>query len=87
MNATRNATSGAFGERVEDTFNPVGRLYYAGSTFLCVPNALSQEGGQAAAGKLLRAPTVLSRRSESDAVRRRLPENRPVPVVVAARGR
>jgi len=37
----------AAGERVEDTFNPVGRLYYAGSTFLCVPNALSQEGGQA----------------------------------------
>ncbi len=35
------------GDRVEDTFNPVGRLYYAGSTFLCVPNAMSQEGGQA----------------------------------------
>jgi SAM-dependent methyltransferase len=32
---------------VEDTFNPVGRLFYAGSTFLCVPNALSQDGGQA----------------------------------------
>jgi SAM-dependent methyltransferase len=37
----------AAGDRVEDTFNPVGRLYYAGSTFLCVPNALSQEGGRA----------------------------------------
>ncbi len=34
-------------ENVEDTFNPVGRLYYAGSTFLCVPNAMSQEGGYA----------------------------------------
>jgi 2-polyprenyl-3-methyl-5-hydroxy-6-metoxy-1,4-benzoquinol methylase len=34
-------------ENVEDTFNPVGRLYYAGSTFLCVPNALSQRGGHA----------------------------------------
>jgi 2-polyprenyl-3-methyl-5-hydroxy-6-metoxy-1,4-benzoquinol methylase len=32
---------------VEENFNPVGRLYYAGSTFLCVPNALSQEGGHA----------------------------------------
>ncbi|KZF12412.1 MAG: class I SAM-dependent methyltransferase [Rhodococcus sp. (in: high G+C Gram-positive bacteria)] len=32
-------------ENVEDTFNPVGRLYYSGSTFLCVPNALSQSGG------------------------------------------
>jgi 2-polyprenyl-3-methyl-5-hydroxy-6-metoxy-1,4-benzoquinol methylase len=37
----------AAGDRVEDTFNPVGRLYYAGSTFLCVPNAMSQEGGYA----------------------------------------
>jgi ubiquinone/menaquinone biosynthesis C-methylase UbiE len=34
-------------EAVEETFNPVGRLYYAGSTFLCVPNALSQPGGYA----------------------------------------
>ncbi|MFE7776003.1 class I SAM-dependent methyltransferase [Streptomyces sp. NPDC057445] len=34
-------------EKVEDNFNPVGRLYYSGSTFLCVPNALSQQGGHA----------------------------------------
>ncbi len=32
---------------VEENFNPVGRLYYAGSTFLCVPNALSQSGDHA----------------------------------------
>ena len=32
---------------VEENFNPVGRLYYAGSTFLCVPNGLSQAGGYA----------------------------------------
>ncbi|MBB2922131.1 class I SAM-dependent methyltransferase [Cellulomonas cellasea] len=32
---------------VEETFTTVGRLYYAGSTFLCVPNALAQQGGQA----------------------------------------
>ena len=35
--------------RAEDTvagnLNPVGRVYYSFSTFLCVPNALSQEGG------------------------------------------
>ena len=37
----------ATAEKVEDTFNPIGRLYYSGSTFLCVPNALSQEGGYA----------------------------------------
>ncbi|HEY0871280.1 MAG TPA: SAM-dependent methyltransferase, partial [Acidothermaceae bacterium] len=27
--------------------NPVGRIYYNFSTFLCVPNALSQAGGYA----------------------------------------
>jgi 2-polyprenyl-3-methyl-5-hydroxy-6-metoxy-1,4-benzoquinol methylase len=34
-------------DKVEENFNPVGRLYYNGSTFLCVPNALSQPGGYA----------------------------------------
>jgi ubiquinone/menaquinone biosynthesis C-methylase UbiE len=34
-------------DTVEETFNPVGRLYYNGSLFLCLPNALSQPGGYA----------------------------------------
>jgi SAM-dependent methyltransferase len=34
-------------DRLEDNLNSVGRLFYAGSLFLCVPNALSQRGGQA----------------------------------------
>ncbi|MFI7708474.1 class I SAM-dependent methyltransferase [Nonomuraea sp. NPDC049480] len=34
-------------DKVEENFNPVGRLYYSGSTFLCVPNSLSQPGGYA----------------------------------------
>jgi 2-polyprenyl-3-methyl-5-hydroxy-6-metoxy-1,4-benzoquinol methylase len=34
-------------DTVEENFNTVGRLYYNGSTFLCVPNALSQPGGYA----------------------------------------
>jgi len=37
------------GDRVEDNLNPVGRAYYAFSTMLCTPNALSQ-GGQLALG-------------------------------------
>jgi len=37
----------AAGDRVEDNLNPVGRLYYGASTFLCVPNGLSQPGGYA----------------------------------------
>jgi len=33
------------GATVGDNLNPVGRVMYSFSTFLCVPNALSQEGG------------------------------------------
>ncbi len=45
------------GDRVEDNLNPVGRTYYAGSTFLCTPGALAQPGGhslgaQAGPGRL-----------------------------------
>jgi SAM-dependent methyltransferase len=35
------------GDHVEDNLNPIGRLYYAASTFLCTPNSLSQEVGAA----------------------------------------
>ncbi len=35
----------AASDKVEENFNPVGRLYYAGSMFLCVPNGLAQSGG------------------------------------------
>jgi ubiquinone/menaquinone biosynthesis C-methylase UbiE len=35
----------AAGSSVSDNLNPVGRVYYSFSAFLCVPNALSQEGG------------------------------------------
>jgi hypothetical protein len=35
----------AAGDTVESNLNPVGRIYYSFSEFLCVPNALSQPGG------------------------------------------
>ena len=35
------------GDALADNLNPVGRIYYSGSTFLCVPNARSQPGGYA----------------------------------------
>ncbi len=35
----------AAGDTIADNLNPVGRVYYGFSTFLCVPNALSQPGG------------------------------------------
>ena len=33
------------GDELQDNLNPVGRLYYAASTFICTPNSLSQEVG------------------------------------------
>jgi len=35
------------GDRLEQNINPVGRLFYAGSTMICVPTSLSQEVGAA----------------------------------------
>jgi 2-polyprenyl-3-methyl-5-hydroxy-6-metoxy-1,4-benzoquinol methylase len=35
------------GDRLEDNFNPIGRMFYAASTFICTPNSLSQEVGLA----------------------------------------
>ena len=32
-------------DTLADNLNPVGRIYYSGSTFICVPNARSQPGG------------------------------------------
>lgn len=39
----------AAGETLEDNLNPVGRMFYSASSFLCVPNAISQ-GGERALG-------------------------------------
>ncbi len=35
------------GDRVDDNLNPVGRVYCAGSTFLCTPSSLAQPGARA----------------------------------------
>ena len=37
----------AAGDRLEDNLNPVGRLYYAGSTMICIPTSLDQPVGKA----------------------------------------
>jgi SAM-dependent methyltransferase len=39
------------GETLTDNLNPLGRLAFSFSTFLCVPNALSQPGGYALGGQ------------------------------------
>ena len=33
------------GDDLQENSNPVGRLFYAASTFVCTPNSLSQEVG------------------------------------------
>ena len=33
------------GDKPEDNFNPVGRLFYNASTMICVPTSLDQEVG------------------------------------------
>ena len=35
------------GDKLEDNLNPIGRIYYAGSTMVCVPTSLAQEVGAA----------------------------------------
>ena len=35
------------GDRLEDNLNPLGRIYYAASTLVCVPTSLAQEVGTA----------------------------------------
>jgi SAM-dependent methyltransferase len=35
------------GDRVEENLNPIGRAYYAGSTLMCTPCSLAQDGGMA----------------------------------------
>jgi ubiquinone/menaquinone biosynthesis C-methylase UbiE len=35
------------GDRMEDNMNPIGRIYYAASTLVCVPTSLAQEVGAA----------------------------------------
>jgi SAM-dependent methyltransferase len=63
------ATDGIFmlvesnaGDRLEDNINPIGRGSYSASTFICVPNALSQGGirtlGNAAGEGALRQVTA-----------------------------
>jgi 2-polyprenyl-3-methyl-5-hydroxy-6-metoxy-1,4-benzoquinol methylase len=35
------------GDRIEDNLNPIGRIYYAGSTTICTPASLAQDVGLA----------------------------------------
>jgi ubiquinone/menaquinone biosynthesis C-methylase UbiE len=44
------------GDKMEDNMNPIGRIYYAGSTLVCIPTSLSQEVGAALGSQAGEAP-------------------------------
>ncbi len=72
------------GDRVEENVGPVGRLFYAASTALCVPNSLSQEvglglGAQAGEARL----TAVLHEAEFSRVRRAA--ETPFNIVIEAR--
>lgn len=74
----------AAGDRVEDNLNPLGRLFYGASTFLCTPNSLSQPvgrglGAQAGEGRLREVMT------EAGFTRFRRAAETPVNLVLEAR--
>ena len=60
---------------VAGNLNPVGRLYYNGSTFLCVPNALSQPGGYALGAQAGRPRSGRSRPRPGFTASRRVAES------------
>jgi SAM-dependent methyltransferase len=39
------------GDAISDNLTPVGRIFYSGSTLLCLPNAMSQAGGYTLGGQ------------------------------------
>ena len=48
---------------VEDNLNPVGRVFYSASTFICTPTSLSQEVGAGSARRRARPGCARSRRA------------------------
>ena len=74
----------AAGSSVSENLNPVGRVYYSLSTFLCVPNALAQDGGYSLGAQAGEEPI---RRLATDAGFRRFDRvaQTPLTIVYAAR--
>jgi SAM-dependent methyltransferase len=74
----------AAGDNVEENLNPVGRLFYSASTFVCTPNSLSQEVGLALGAQAgeARLRAVLH---EAGFSRARLATQTPFNLVIEAR--
>jgi SAM-dependent methyltransferase len=74
----------AAGDSVSDNLNPVGRVYYGFSTFLCVPSALSQPGGYSLGAQAGEAP-VAALAAEAGFTRFRRATETPFNIVYEAR--
>lgn len=72
------------GDDVADNLNPVGRLYYAASTMICVPTSLSQEVGAALGAQAGEAKLAETIKAGGFATVRRAAEN-PFNMVLEAR--
>ena len=72
------------GDRIEENLNPIGRAYYAGSTLMCTPCSLSQEGrmGLGAQAGEARLRSVLS---DAGFKRFRRAAHSPVNLILEAR--
>lgn len=75
------------GDRVEDNINPVGRIFYSASTFVCVPNALSQEAGRRPLGAQAGEARLREVASATGFTRFRRATETPFNVVLEARPR
>lgn len=72
------------GDGTEQNLHPLGRLGYAMSTFVCTPNALSQDGGRALGGQA--GPAALGRvMEEAGFTEFRMVAEAPVHLVFEAR--
>jgi SAM-dependent methyltransferase len=75
-------------DRVEDNLNPSGRMFYAVSTLVCTPNALSQQvpGGPEPLGTLAGEPRLREVAAEAGFTRvRRIPVDAPLNLVLELR--
>jgi SAM-dependent methyltransferase len=75
-------------DRVEDNLNPSGRMFYAVSTLVCTPNALSQQvpGGPEPLGTLAGEPRLRDVAAAAGFTRvRRIPVDAPLNLVLELR--
>ena len=75
----------AAGDRLEDNLNPVGRLYYAASTMICVPTSLDQPVGAALGAQAGFAKAVVGHHARAASAQVRKATETPFNMILEAR--